>query len=100
MLLQYVSRRFTSSSLPPLQRSLQTLTASNKTRLSAAAVASSSSSPLSSRSYTTHKQLPEEHQMIYEMCRKFADEELAPNAGEWDKQHAFPTEAITQLERV
>jgi len=101
MLLQYVSRRFTSSSLPPLQRSLQTLTASNKTRLSAAvASSSSSSSPVSSRSYTTHKQLPEEHQMIYEMCRKFADEELAPNAGEWDKQHAFPTEAITQLSEL
>ena len=23
--------------------------------------------------------------MIHEMCRKFADEELAPNAGKWDK---------------
>lgn len=38
--------------------------------------------------------------MIYEMCRKFADEELAPNAGKWDKEHAFPTEAITHLVRV
>jgi hypothetical protein len=28
---------------------------------------------------------PREHQMIHEMCRKFADEELAPNAGKWDK---------------
>jgi butyryl-CoA dehydrogenase len=35
--------------------------------------------------------------MIYEMCRKFADEELAPNAGMWDKKHEFPTEAIRQL---
>jgi butyryl-CoA dehydrogenase len=33
-------------------------------------------------------------QMIYEMCRKFADEELAPNAGMWDKKHQFPAEAI------
>jgi len=49
------------------------------------------------RSYTTHSQLPEEHKMVYEMCRKFADEELAPNAGKWDKDHAFPTDAITQL---
>lgn len=31
------------------------------------------------------------------MCRKFADEELAPNAGKWDKQHEFPREAITHL---
>jgi butyryl-CoA dehydrogenase len=49
------------------------------------------------RSITTHSQLPEEHKMIYEMCRKFADEELAPHAGKWDKQHEFPTEAITHL---
>ena len=51
------------------------------------------------RHYTTHSQLPEEHQMIYEMCRKFADEELAPNAGEWDKKHTFPTDAVSQLVR-
>ena len=49
------------------------------------------------RSYTTHNHLPEEHRMIYEMCRKFADEELAPNAGEWDKKHEFPKEAIAHL---
>lgn len=47
--------------------------------------------------YTTHSQLPEEHRMIYEMCRKFADEELAPNAHTWDKKHEFPKEAITHL---
>jgi butyryl-CoA dehydrogenase len=35
--------------------------------------------------------------MVYEMCRKFADEELAPKAGEWDKKHEFPKEAITHL---
>lgn len=37
--------------------------------------------------------------MVYDMCRKFADEELAPNAGEWDKNHEFPVDAITQLVR-
>lgn len=37
--------------------------------------------------------------MIYEMCRNFANEELAPNAGEWDQKHAFPTEAITHMVR-
>jgi len=47
--------------------------------------------------YTTHSHLPEEHRMVHEMCRKFADEELAPNAAAWDKQHAFPQAAITQL---
>jgi len=35
--------------------------------------------------------------MIYEMCQNFANEELAPNAGEWDQKHAFPTEAITHM---
>ena len=51
------------------------------------------------RHYTTHSQLPEEHQMIYDMCRKFADEELAPNAGKWDKEHSFPKDAVSQLVR-
>ncbi|KAL9188939.1 hypothetical protein ACHAXT_011429 [Thalassiosira profunda] len=49
------------------------------------------------RRYTTHSQLPSEHQMVYEMCRKFADEELAPNAGEWDQKHQFPTAAVDKL---
>ena len=49
--------------------------------------------------YTTHSQLPSEHQMVYEMCRKFADEELSPNAGKWDKEHAFPVEAVNKLVR-
>jgi len=49
------------------------------------------------RSITSHSQLSEEHTMIYEMCRNFADNELAPNAGKWDQKHEFPTEAITQL---
>jgi len=53
-----------------------------------------------SRKYTTHSQLPEEHQMIHEMCRKFADEELAPNAGTWDQKHEFPTDAINQLSEL
>jgi Acyl-CoA dehydrogenase, N-terminal domain len=38
--------------------------------------------------------------MVYDMCRKFADEELAPNAGTWDKQHSFPTDAVKQLVRI
>jgi len=35
--------------------------------------------------------------MVYEMCRKFAEEELMPNAGEWDKKHEFPKEAVEKL---
>lgn len=37
--------------------------------------------------------------MVYEMCRRFADEELAPNAGTWDKEHRFPKEAVDHLVR-
>jgi butyryl-CoA dehydrogenase len=47
-------------------------------------------SGLPRRTITTHSQLPEEHTMIYEMCRRFADEEISPNAGKWDKKHEFP----------
>ena len=49
------------------------------------------------KNYTTHSQLPSEHQMVYEMCRKFADEELSPNAGKWDKENSFPVEAVNKL---
>jgi len=67
---------------------------------SAGSVSAAANPSLSSgRQYTTHSQLPEEHQMIYEMCQNFANEELAPNAGEWDQKHAFPTEAITHMVR-
>ena len=37
--------------------------------------------------------------MVYDMCRKFADEELAPNAAKWDKDHSFPREAVDKLVR-
>lgn len=49
------------------------------------------------RHYTTYSQLPEEHQMIHEMCRKFADDELSPNARIWDQTHSFPNDAIKKL---
>ena len=52
---------------------------------------------ITSRKYTTYSQLPSEHQMVYEMCRKFAEEELMPNAGKWDQKHEFPTEAVNKL---
>jgi len=80
--------------------SKQLAPAMSASSISAVSASSASSSSLSSkRQYTTHSQLPEEHQMIYEMCRNFANEELAPNAGEWDQKHAFPTEAITHMVR-
>jgi butyryl-CoA dehydrogenase len=41
--------------------------------------------------------LTEEHQMIREACRKFADKELKPKAAQYDKNHEFPAEAIKKL---
>lgn len=35
--------------------------------------------------------------MIYEMCRKFSEEELSPHAGKWDKAHEYPKDAIGQM---
>lgn len=35
--------------------------------------------------------------MLRDMCRNFADNELAPHAGEWDKNHSFPSEQVTKL---
>jgi len=35
--------------------------------------------------------------MVVEICRKFSDNELAPNARGWDARHEFPADAITQL---
>lgn len=34
------------------------------------------------------------------MCRKFANEELAPNAGEWDQKHEFPKQAIQSMSEL
>ena len=41
--------------------------------------------------------LPEEHQMLQQTCRDFADAELTPIAGAIDKNHTFPTEQIKQI---
>ncbi|CAM9469830.1 unnamed protein product [Ectocarpus fasciculatus] len=50
------------------------------------------------RGFLTWSSLPEEHTMLREMCRSFADNELAPNAGEWDKNHTFPKDQqVAQL---
>ncbi|CAM9576767.1 unnamed protein product [Chrysoparadoxa australica] len=49
------------------------------------------------RGFLTWESLPEEHQMLRDMCRNFADNELAPHAGEWDQQHKFPASAISAM---
>ena len=47
-----------------------------------------------SRSYTNLAMLSDEHKMMRETCRDFANNELIPIAGETDKEHKFPAAAI------
>ena len=41
--------------------------------------------------------LNQEHQMIRDTMRAFAQERLAPFAAEWDKNHTFPAQALKEL---
>jgi len=41
--------------------------------------------------------LTQEQEMIRDAMRDFAQERLAPFAGEWDRQHTFPAEALKEL---
>ncbi|GIZ51799.1 acyl-CoA dehydrogenase family protein [Noviherbaspirillum aridicola] len=44
--------------------------------------------------------LSEQHQMIRDAMREFADEMLAPNAARWDREHYFPKEALAGLAQL
>ena len=39
----------------------------------------------------------EEQATIRDMARRFAEEKLAPNAAAWDREHAFPREALAEM---
>ena len=41
--------------------------------------------------------LNQEQEMIRDTLRQFARERLAPNAAEWERNHTFPREALTEL---
>jgi butyryl-CoA dehydrogenase len=41
--------------------------------------------------------LSEEHQMIRDALRSYAQERLAPNAARWDKEHYFPKDELKEL---
>ncbi|MEW6164942.1 MAG: acyl-CoA dehydrogenase family protein [Pseudomonadota bacterium] len=41
--------------------------------------------------------LTEEHQMIRDALRSYAQERLAPNAARWDKEHYFPKDELKEL---
>src|SRR5690606_28351915 len=50
-------------------------------------------------SLTTRREmvLSEQHEMIRDAVRAFAQERLAPNAARWDKEHHFPREELKGL---
>jgi alkylation response protein AidB-like acyl-CoA dehydrogenase len=42
-------------------------------------------------------ELTDEQQEVRALARRFADEVVAPRAGEWDREHRFPREVFEQL---
>ena len=42
-------------------------------------------------------ELTDEQRQIRDLARRFADEEIAPNASQWDREHTFPRELFGQL---
>lgn len=49
------------------------------------------------RSYTNWPQMTEEVVMLREMCRSFADTELAPNATAWDQACKMPQSTVDKM---
>ncbi|DAZ93818.1 TPA: hypothetical protein N0F65_004207 [Lagenidium giganteum] len=41
--------------------------------------------------------LPEEHQMLRDMCRQYAAKNLAPIAGDLDREHRYPAQQMKEL---
>jgi alkylation response protein AidB-like acyl-CoA dehydrogenase len=42
-------------------------------------------------------ELSDEQREIRELAKRFADEEIAPRAGQWDREHRFPREVFSAL---
>jgi alkylation response protein AidB-like acyl-CoA dehydrogenase len=42
-------------------------------------------------------ELSDEQREIRDLARRFADDEIAPQAGGWDREHTFPREVFTHL---
>ena len=41
--------------------------------------------------------LNDEQQMVRDTARAFAQDKLAPFAAEWDREHKFPADALTEM---
>ncbi|XP_001639632.2 short-chain specific acyl-CoA dehydrogenase, mitochondrial [Nematostella vectensis] len=49
------------------------------------------------RAISSLAKLPETHEMLRKTCRDFADNELTPVAGKFDKEHRYPQEKVKML---
>jgi alkylation response protein AidB-like acyl-CoA dehydrogenase len=45
----------------------------------------------------SHHELSDEQREIRDLARRFADEEIAPQAAAWDREHTFPRDVFTHL---
>jgi alkylation response protein AidB-like acyl-CoA dehydrogenase len=45
----------------------------------------------------SHHELSDDQREIRELARRFADEKIAPNASQWDREHHFPRGLFTEL---
>jgi alkylation response protein AidB-like acyl-CoA dehydrogenase len=45
----------------------------------------------------SHHELTDEQREIRDLARRFADEEIAPDAAAWDRDHAFPKQVFEHL---
>jgi alkylation response protein AidB-like acyl-CoA dehydrogenase len=45
----------------------------------------------------SHHELSDEQREIRDLARRFADEEIAPQAAGWDREHRFPRDVFTAL---
>ncbi|XP_034828043.1 short-chain specific acyl-CoA dehydrogenase, mitochondrial [Maniola hyperantus] len=50
-----------------------------------------------SRCIASLSALPETYQMLYKTCRDFAEQELKPNAANFDRNHLYPGDAIKKM---
>ncbi|GAB9470148.1 hypothetical protein Gpo141_00007401 [Globisporangium polare] len=52
---------------------------------------------MQTRSFGYMSALPEEHQMLRDMCQQYAAKSLAPIAGELDREHKFPAQQVKEI---
>ncbi len=49
---------------------------------------------------TKNEELTDEQQMIIDMVRQFVDEQIIPNAGEYDHEDKFPSDIVEQMKEL